>query len=272
MTEAHQMDEDTRQLLLDKAQSCSDTKLFKNDGKVYKDKAAARAEPNQRLKQVFGIDNVFTSTDARLNRQFIGNTVSKMQTATKLNEFPTGNWQALKAATIASLTVYLQRNKETLNLSELVQFVTLKVSIGYLFDDATQYMEDHDSFNHIKYIGSRINELWVESKGDGPQLPRWENEQILHHALRAVTTETRSTDMPGTFPSSPKPGEPDPLEASLNPMNLLLPAYETMWRVVLRCLLEVHYRNKDRSDDWIQVLKTYLKSIDEPDNMEVNPF
>jgi hypothetical protein len=38
--------------------------------------------------------------------------------------------------------------------------------------------------------------------------------------------------MPGAFPEILDP----------NPLNVLLPAYETMWRVVIRGFLEIRYR------------------------------
>ncbi|KAF2685222.1 hypothetical protein K458DRAFT_300821 [Lentithecium fluviatile CBS 122367] len=188
-----------------------------------------------------------------------------MQAATKMNgDFPEGNWQATKATAIGARSKYMQRYKTSFNLSGLVQFVTLRVSLGYLFDDAMGLMDQYDSFENIEYIGRRTNQLWIESKADEGQRPQWKNEKRLHKALNAVTTLSLPTkNMPGAFPSTSQEQDPDPLEPRLNPMNLLLPAYETMWRVVLRCLLEVRYRNETTSGDWIQALKAYLEKLDD---------
>lgn len=175
-----------------------------------------------------------------------------------------------------------------MNLSELVQFVTLKVSLGYLFDKATNIMQEYDSFEDIIYISHRINELWIDPKAEPAQRPRWENERKLHGALRRVTNHT--LPMPGAFSNSSETQVPDPLEPRLNSMNLLLTAYETMWRVVLRCVLEVRYRVRNEpdvfdnspwppgsfsstvNDDWIQVFKAYLNSVDLPSGVEYNAF
>ncbi|KAI1554581.1 hypothetical protein PtrEW4_012263, partial [Pyrenophora tritici-repentis] len=64
----------------------------------------------------------------------------------------------------------------------------------------------------------------------------------------------------------------DPLDPSQNPMNLLLPAYETMWRVVLRCFLEVQHRAAQNKNIWTTVLRDYLSDLKVPNSIENDIF
>lgn len=41
-------------------------------------------------------------------------------------------------------------------------------------------------------------------------------------------------------------------------MNLILLAFETMWRVVFHCFIEVRYRGVKEQDEWMAILKVYL--------------
>ena len=45
-----------------------------------------------------------------------------------------------------------------------------------------------------------------------------------------------------------------------NPLNLLLPAYETMWRLVLHLLLEVMYRSHDDERQWQEIFTILAQS------------
>lgn len=82
---------------------CANITRFKPNDQKYHDFNSARAEPNQRLKEVFGIDNSFTSTDRTWRSEFIRCTVSKMKAAIELDDgYPDGNWTELKRLAIAS--------------------------------------------------------------------------------------------------------------------------------------------------------------------------
>ncbi|KAF1963876.1 hypothetical protein BU23DRAFT_138677 [Bimuria novae-zelandiae CBS 107.79] len=43
-------------------------------------------------------------------------------------------------------------------------------------------------------------------------------------------------------------------------MNWLLPAYETMWRVVLACVIELRFRNAENADIWCKELDEYISN------------
>ncbi|KAF2704111.1 hypothetical protein K504DRAFT_335966, partial [Pleomassaria siparia CBS 279.74] len=266
-----------QQQLRHKVEECKNIIQFKPNRQKYHDFNSARAEPNQRLVKVFGIDNSFTSTDRGRRSEFIRGTISKMKAVTELERgCPGGNWQNMRRLAISSFEEYLKQAGETMHVAELVQFVTLKVSLCYLFDDAEHATAD-GGFENVKYIGKKINELWISSKKDEHQRPIWRDETRLHEALVAVTTVSAPPDIhiPGAFQSvsaQEKDIIVDPLTPRLNPMNVLLPAYETMWRVVMRCVLEVQYRNNERSAEWKSVLKTYLDALEDVHAMDKGVF
>lgn len=221
--------------------------------------------------QVFGINNIFTDddADATWRKTFKNATITKMNTAA-----PDGDWTKLRKAALEYVDEYLSTKGSDAKLAELVQFVTLKVSLRYLFKDAKAAMKRDGSFNNIVYIAKRINELWLESKKDNIE-PHWEDEEKLHQALIEVTR--RDAPVPGSFPdesdeddiidptSRETNEEVDPRTPRQNPMNFLLPAYETMWRVVLRCILEVHYRGSEDGPKWQKVLLTYFDALQKKD-------
>jgi hypothetical protein len=268
----------------EKVKEYADIIEFKLDGKDYPDSQGARVGPNQRLKIAFGIDNAFTNPNNTAKNVFGANTMKLMRGAIKLDkENTTGDWSDMRTYTMNCRKEYLQRasNSGCLNLSELVQFVTLKVSLYYLFPGEASNTDD--TFKDMVYIGHRINELWIASKTTEAGRPRWADEKELHDALQRVTTRIPSNSPPDTslaaHAAPHQTGQyavtsvlgyiwgcvewikdwllgrtteredntltndthatPDPEIPSRNPMNLILPAYETMWRAVMRCFLEI---------------------------------
>jgi hypothetical protein len=118
---------------------------FKLDGKDYPDSQGARVGPNQRLKTAFGIDNAFTNPDKTAKNVFSANTMKLMRDAIKLDtENTTGDWSDIRMYTMNCCKEYLQRasNSGRLHLPELVQFVTLKVSLYYLFPGEASNIND----------------------------------------------------------------------------------------------------------------------------------
>lgn len=143
-----------------------------------------------------------------------------------------------------------------LNLAELVQFVISKASLLYLFDDARAASTRSDTFEDIRLIDRRINDLWIDSKKPDDQRPRWNNQHDLHKSLRRVTVVSPPI-MPGAFPVA-EPSPQPPINSSENPLNFSLPAYETMWRVVLRCFTEIRLRDAVAEAECTEVLERYL--------------
>ncbi|KAF2281240.1 uncharacterized protein EI97DRAFT_472570 [Westerdykella ornata] len=274
-------------------------------------KPVSRALANQRLVRVFGIDNVFTNADDPVYRKrFTQQSTRKMRVAIGLSaesevkkkgkdnsndstnahahlpetEAENENWEDLRAAARTTVNEFLTRSSSSsstgaeaaVNVVDFAQYVTLKVSLKYLFPDASPSAPGSPSaeFAYIQFIGQRINELWLASKNPHDTTTSWKDETRLHEALLAVTAP-RATWMrriaraleyiPGLgslfrylFGVRKEDAEPHPLDPTRNPMNWLLPAYETMWRVVMRCVLEVGYRGAGDADVWKRVIAEYV--------------
>jgi hypothetical protein len=64
-------------------------------------------------------------------------------------------------------------------------------------------------------------------------------------------------------------GQHEPTSLKDNPMNLLLfAAYETMWRAVMRCFLEVRCRNAPNGPAWSTILTNYLDALQNVDTQQ----
>jgi hypothetical protein len=246
-----------REILLAKAKDCLDIITFKPNGTDCPDHKKARANPNRRLISVFGIKNVFT--DEEDPGQFSRMTTKKMRAACKMEtRHDYGDWTELRERAMGYLTDYLIRKSDSKSicLAELVQFITLKVSLSYLFDDADAASKGKDIFDDVVLIGHQINYLWIKSKKPDDERPKWEDQHELQNALRHVTT----AQVPGSYPKDVE----DTIKPEDNPLNYLLPAYETMWRVVMRCFIEVQLRDAPASFEWRTILADYLQKLKEP--------
>ncbi|KAK5689624.1 hypothetical protein LTR97_012797 [Elasticomyces elasticus] len=121
--------------------------------------------------------------------------------------------------------------------------ITLKSMMDPLFGfDTTRQDVDSD----IQTLASEINAQWLRSKegfdANNNVMPEWEfkNQEKLRDALKAV------------FP------EKDVDVGSDNPLNYLLPGYETMWRVVLRCFIELTARDHDNASKWCEIMQDFV--------------
>jgi len=195
----------------------------------------SRAIPNQRLIDAFGVDNAFTTTQGERRSEFVKFAKGKIS--------GTGDEEWKR---IANMTLELVRKKTgrlehtdgAIPLVPFVQSITLSMSLYVLFRLEPLSLKEKT----VADIASLINELWIASKGFyfRPFVTRKKTE--LHKALGKIDS---------TFVFTPE----------RTPLNLILPAYETMWRVVLRCFLEVVFRNDDKATlEWRYVLQAYLGS------------
>ncbi|OMP85164.1 hypothetical protein BK809_0000263 [Diplodia seriata] len=190
----------------------------------------ARALPNKKLQIAFGIDNAFTTTDIHWYKEFRRLSESHLRMSTS-------QWRSV-AKTARQIAIDGVRcHPGSISLSPLVQTLTLKISLHLFFGvDATTRTND----SNICFIAAEINRIWLASKQQQQTQP-WHTNPALHAALRAAIPDR------------------DPLAPRANPMNLILPSYETMWRVVLRCLVEVRFRpHAAAAPRWRSALATFL--------------
>ncbi|KAJ8110964.1 hypothetical protein OPT61_g6325 [Boeremia exigua] len=210
----------------------------------------------------------YTNKDSKDCGEFVRETIARMKAACKINcSNDKGDWTNLRECAIDCMKEYMQRmgSRGSINLAELVQFVTLKTSQIYLFTDAEIASKTKDTFEDFRFIGHRLNDLWMNSKTPDGERLQWADQHDLHVSLRRVTSAT-SIDMPGSYIQETYNGA-EPTVLKENPLNFILPAYETMWRVVLRCFIEVHLRNAPNSSTWRLVLADFLGELSNPDCM-----
>ncbi len=225
----------------------------------------SRSEPNQRLREAFGVDNSFTTKDDSYCQRFRSSAERKLRLSPE-------RWEEI--ADLAQTVVDSQTSQVSIvNLVELVQLLSLKISLLVLFEINPLDVDDHG----VGIIAKEINRLWLESKAselaNGPiftdegKLPRALNAVIpdlpqgplLTYIIPAQTSFRRVMRylLPkACFELVPR------LEVTsrTNPLNYILPAYETLWRVVLRCFIEVSFRNGVKHAEWQQVLHEFLQS------------
>lgn len=191
----------------------------------------ARALPNQRLKSAFDIDNGFTTFANDYRRQFREEAEGKL----KLTD---DRWKDLAslAQRLVSETLRAEANKDEILLTPLVQSLALKIVLYILFELKPLELDD----TTIRELAHQINELWLESKSRPMK-----TGQI--GSLKESLKENLGKIFPGRG-----------LESKESPMNLILPAYETVWRVVFRCFLEVVFRNPATAPAWRHALAKFL--------------
>ncbi|KAF2670285.1 hypothetical protein BT63DRAFT_469870 [Microthyrium microscopicum] len=198
-----------------------------------------RADSNQRLAERFGVSNAFTVRNKDSKQDFKSDVTKKMRAVlslgpatTKKTDTGIEDWQPL-ILWAGQYAADALDHRAKCNLVEVVQFVTLKLSIKYIFK-----VDDHDWASQVEksYVD------FIASKAEPTNRPAWENQIGLHLALRNIIGGDAETD---------------PMVPETNPMNYLLPTYETVWRVILRGLIEV-LRSSGNATKWRESLQSCL--------------
>ncbi|KAJ7596402.1 hypothetical protein C8J56DRAFT_917362 [Mycena floridula] len=156
-----------------------------------------RALPNQRLVRAFAVTNTFVSCDTGIRTDFRENADRLLHAA--------GDWRHLQD--LASQAAELSLPLESIPYNTFIGGLTLRfVLVGLL-----QVPASIDSFDSadIDFVTRTITDLWALSKrpeqSDSARLDR------LNHHLRILVPDREQ------YP---------------NPLDFVIPAWETMWRVV----------------------------------------
>lgn len=195
----------------------------------------ARAGPNARLIHAFGIDNAFTTTDTKYHREFIKLAGARINLSNV-------EWESLSKDIGRLLHGNIERQRisnGTVLLSRLLQITVLRAVLPVLFpsSDAPDLSEEEQD-DVAYFIADKINSLWIESKTTRQANPK--DLRSLNEACQKL--------LPGIAIDSPRE----------SPLNLILPAFETLWRIVLRCFIEVQFRSKDDFEFNKNLLQEYL--------------
>ena len=164
-----------------------------------------RALPNVRLLHAFGITNsTFTSKSIGIHDQFRRHAVARLR-----NLDSPKKWQTIGGVTKDAADFYLPSDLMSGDYSAYMQAVVLVTVLAAFFDETISFPER----SHIRFVTEGINELWIASKS-----PTF---RPVSPILAQVNQHLHSW-----LPDDPA----DPFRG--NPLELILPAYETLWRLV----------------------------------------
>lgn len=192
---------------------------------------SARAQPNRRLKVAFNIGNCFITDDLQECDKF-------REGVEKLIHVDAAKWEDFAATAKAIVQEEFQTEDASINLFSLIQLVTMKMTRKVMWNIDPRTDQNDDA---IRRLAHEVNQQWLRSKGpfkSGDQ-PTWRFDQ--QHELKSALNSA--------FPD---------WAADDNPFNLILPGYETIWRVVLRCFVEVTSRSHSAAPEWKQFLFEFL--------------
>ncbi|KAF8438170.1 hypothetical protein L210DRAFT_3613064 [Boletus edulis BED1] len=175
----------------------------------------SRAQPNERLVHAFGLTSTFVSNDPKIHRAFTTRAKALIAGA------GSDRWRGV--ASSAEVAVHhLLPVQRTTEFATFVQCITLAVVLCTLFDtdlDALQY-------DDLVYVTNVINQRWKDSKIKDAAAMRQDDSlsKITVHIDKWIMDRRQHP----------------------NPLNFILPAYETMWRVVAVTVAYI-YRHCDNT-------------------------
>ncbi|OTB17486.1 hypothetical protein K445DRAFT_310945 [Daldinia sp. EC12] len=204
---------------------------FLDDSKL-QNRLIARAIPNQRLVKVFGIDNSFTTTNINTHRRFYRNV------GRALHGKRAEDWPRFFTAASTALNLILAQfagARDSLPLAVLTRELVFLTTLYSFFEVNIENVSLHD----VRVATNAINDMWVHSKTIAQPDILQERQRELNAALLRM--------LPNEFPCS----------AATHPMNIILPAYETMWRIVLLTFISAGFRDVDQetADQFREVIQ-----------------
>ncbi|CBF75663.1 uncharacterized protein ANIA_10435 [Aspergillus nidulans FGSC A4] len=194
----------------------------------------ARALPNQPLIGAFGIKNAFTTGNEAEAKDFVEN-------VRRLIEVSAVDWHGLAGALQCMLESIIEENRDgarvKVSLTPTVQALVLRESFWILF----QMGEDaHLEFKQLADLGKITNSTWVRMKEE--RALEFKDNIVLQACLTAVFANHK-TDINILDPGS-------------NPLKLILPSFETVWRIVLRLFIVLHCHD---NEDYKRALLEFVR-------------
>jgi hypothetical protein len=214
--------------------------------RLQKSTLESRAVPNERIAEIFNIDNALTTRDPDYRLQFKRDIVGKLVT-------PAEEWETLTiAASNFCGNLFMRQethgDKKLVQLVPLVQSLVFRMALLKFFPQIPQ-----PSQIDVEFITTSINSLWLATKDHPTQV----------HANILGTKKELERRIRKIFEKSPT----DQMDGRANPLNIIVPAYETLWRVVLRCFLEVRFRTQGKDDqggveniDYVRIFASFMST------------
>jgi hypothetical protein len=185
-----------------------------------------RAQPNQRLVRAFDLENSFTTTDEHVHKRFLRLLVKSINAVGKGNQACVHKWTDLFsfADTSLELTTIWQLNQQlgsTVRLAPTIRMFCLATVIELLYPSAhAKPLEPDDLFA----VTTVINKLWIQSKSGNLEDISVKDRRDLHDALGRLLPFAEATRL------------------DIRPLSLIMPAYETLWRITLLTYVQVAFR------------------------------
>ncbi|KAJ5855477.1 uncharacterized protein N7529_009421 [Penicillium soppii] len=214
----------------------------------------SRAIPNQRLRIFFGIDNAFTRNESSHVAPFV-------EMAKDLINVPAKRWEELSMFARTTATNWTingfpddkknatQTDKNRINITSMVQILTMRCVLSIIFPDLDQ-AKVHDL--SLLNLATSITRVWLASKSSANPQHTFANDVDLQQSLMEV------------FPHL------DIKTPSTNPLNLILPSFETIWRVILRGILEIGFASGSAYPSWKKAMIAFAQSPTK-EYFELNP-
>jgi hypothetical protein len=177
-------------------------KLLDPPGASKHDLLSARAIPNERLVRAFSLTNTFVSADIHVHNVFVGHANSLLRAAKERG------WPHFQNIAIQAVEAALHNAApHPLSFDIFVQDVTLRVALVALLG-VDSWVSDLAS-DDIRVVTELITRLWSLSKKPD-RIPDDLLPQLNYHLRRLITDA----------------------EAFPNPLDYVIPIWETLWRVV----------------------------------------
>lgn len=132
-----------------------------------------------------------------------------------------------------------------IKLNSMVQAVSLRVALKVLFSIEKDEVRDCD----LVALAEAINRVRISSKKEEGMIPGFLENCDLQAALSAIFPDTNI------------------FERREKPLNLILPAFETLWRIVLRTFVEVKFATGRKHPEWTDILVALAR---EPTRVSLN--
>ncbi|OQE19692.1 hypothetical protein PENFLA_c018G03728 [Penicillium flavigenum] len=211
----------------------------------------SKAIANRHLPIAFGIDNVFTRADSAHASMFvekvkplINQSAEQWYSVSEFARVTTSHWvehgfPGLNHSCCSSCHKEKQKpDCNRVNVASLAQILSLKVVLWLMFDKKTQ---DLTCDENLLNLAQSINRVWISSKLKDTEnnIPRFEDDILLQTSLVNI------------FGTHNHPED--------NPLNLILPSFETMWRVVLRSFLEIRFGTGKEVPEWRETMIAFAE-------------
>jgi len=190
----------------------------------------SRSTPNERLAITFKIENGFTTMSLDTHAEYVNHIHELLKMVSYYSE-----QILIKDIFETEKAIFVKKYGENIPFLKYILTVSFKFSIkrflGELLNDK---LTEADMSDLCLKAGDKITSLWLESK-KGPV--DWEEQKALFDILQIL------------FPSL---NVEDKLE---NPLNIILPSFETLWRVMYRLCVTVQC--SDEADLYLKVLRQF---------------